>query len=287
MSALFRRHPMIVLILGFFILATLLTSVRFVDETQQGIKVRLGAPVATINKFRAEDNFGDDGAGVAVKLPFVEEFVMIDKRVRDLDMVPQQVLSTDQLRLQVDAFARYRIVDPLRLYVAAGNVESFESALEPVLGSQLRNELGKRPFASLLSPEREGVMENIRAGLDRVARQYGAEIVDVRIKKADLPDGTPLQSAYTRMRTAREQEARAIRAQGDKQARIIRAEADAEAARTYAAAFNKDADFYDFYRAMQSYRTTFVAPGVEAKDKGETSIVLSPDNEYLKEFTGN
>lgn len=287
MIAILRRYPMASLFIGFVLLATLLTSIRFIDETEQGIKVRLGAPVATINKFQADDPFGGDGAGVAFKLPFIEEFVIIDKRVRDLDMIPQQVLSTDQLRLQVDAFARYRIVDPLRLYVAAGSVESFENALEPVLGSQLRNELGKRPFASLLSPEREGVMGNIRAGLDRVARQYGAEIVDVRIKKADLPDGTPLQSAYTRMRTAREQEARSIRAQGDKQARIIRAEADAQAARTYAAAFGKDPDFYDFYRAMQSYETTFVAPGVDANNKGATSIVMSPDNEFLKEFVGN
>src|SRR3712207_4496848 len=134
------------------------------------------------------------------------------------------------------------------MYVRARSEENLTQALKPILGSELRNELGKRSFASLLSPERQGVMENVRRGLDRVARQYGAEIIDVRIKKADLPDGTPLQSAYDRMRTARLQEARSIRAQGAKQAQIIRAEADAEAARTYAASFGKDADFYEFYR---------------------------------------
>jgi len=128
------------------------------------------------------------------------------------------------------------------------------------------------------------VMENVRRGLDQVARQYGAQIIDVRIKKADLPSGTPLQSAYDRMRTARLQEARSIRAQGAKQAQIIRAEADAEASRTYAASFGKDPDFYDFYRAMQSYQTTFIGDGGDTPKP--TTIILSPNNDYLKEFTG-
>jgi membrane protease subunit HflC len=194
------------------------------------------------------------------------------------------VLSTDQRRLEVDAFARYRVVDPLRMYLAARSVDRVELAMKPILGSQLRNELGKRPFASLLSPEREGAMENIRAGLNRVARQYGVEIVDVRIKKADLPSGTPLDSAYERMRTARQQEARSIEAEGQKRASIIRAEADAEAAKIYAAAFGKDPQFYDFYRAMQSYQATFL-PNGQGKG-GQTNIILSPNNSYLKEFTG-
>jgi membrane protease subunit HflC len=127
-------------------------------------------------------------------------------------------------------------------------------------------------------------MENIRTGLNRLARQYGVEIVDVRIKKADLPSGTPLESAFERMRTARQQEARSIEAEGQKRAQIIRAEADADAARIYAAAFGKDADFYDFYRAMQSYQTTFL-PNAQGRG-GQTNIILSPNNEYLKEFTG-
>ena len=126
-------------------------------------------------------------------------------------------------------------------------------------------------------------MDNIQAGLNRVARQYGAEIVDVRIKRADLPDGTPLDSAYERMRTARDQEARTIRAQGAKQAQIIRAEADASAARTYAESFGKDPQFYDFYRAMKSYETTFLPSN---SDGPQSSFVLSPDNEYLRQFRG-
>jgi membrane protease subunit HflC len=127
-------------------------------------------------------------------------------------------------------------------------------------------------------------MQDVRTSLNRIARQYGVEIIDVRIKRTDLPDGTPLQSAYDRMRTARQQEARSIRAQGAKQAQIIRAQADADAANTYAASFGKDPDFYDFYRAMQSYQTTFVGDGQEKP--APTTIVLSPQNDYLREFTG-
>ncbi|MDP8995135.1 MAG: SPFH domain-containing protein, partial [Pseudomonadota bacterium] len=188
----------------------------------------------------------------------------------------------DQLRLQVDAFARYRIVDPLQMYISARTEDRVSDQLRPILGSALRNELGRRPFAALLSPERGQMMENIQNALNRVARQYGAEIVDVRIKRADLPEGTPLESAYQRMRTARQQEARSIQAQGAKQAQIIRAEADAEAAATYARAFNQDPEFFDFYRAMQSYEASFISEGRQ----GRSNIVLSPQNEYLRQFTG-
>ncbi len=234
-----------------------------------------------MNRYRANEEFGKTGAGVILRWPFIDQIVWIDKRVLSVEMERQQVLSTDQLRLQVDAFARYRIVDPLRMYIAAGNEERVSDALRPILGSALRNELGKRPFAALLSPERGQVMDNIEAGLNRVARQYGAQIVDVRIKRADLPDGAPLESAFTRMRTAREQEALTIRAQGAKQAQIIRAEADANAARIYSESFGKDPQFYDFYRAMQAYRLTF------APDRpGSTTMVLSRDNEFLKQFQG-
>ncbi|HVF37679.1 MAG TPA: protease modulator HflC [Sphingomicrobium sp.] len=270
-----RRHPIAAGLLGFFLLVTMFSSIIVMTETNQAVISRFGKPVRIL---------GAERAGINWRLPFAESTILIDKRVRDLDMDKQQVLSTDQRRLEVDAFARYRVVDPLRLFLAARTVEQAEQQLKPILGSQLRNELGKRPFASLLSPEREGAMENIRTGLNRLARQYGVEIVDVRIKKADLPSGTPLESAYERMRTARQQEARSIEAEGQKRAQIIRAEADAEAARIYAAAFGKDPQFYSFYRAMQSYQTTFL-PNAQGKG-GETNIILSPNNEYLKEFTG-
>jgi len=279
-----RRHPLAAALIGVFLLFTLFSSMSIVPETKQGIVTRFGKPVRIINPYKEGGTIGAPGAGLAFRIPFVERIDWIDKRVRDIGMDKQQVLSTDQLRLEVDAFARYRVVDPLHMYIRARSTDRFEQSLAPILGSQLRNELGKRPFASLLSPEREGVMGNIRNGLDRVARQYGAEIIDVRIKKADLPDGTPLQSAFDRMRTARQQEARSIEAEGLKRAQIIRAEADAEAAQTYAAAFGKDPEFYNFYRAMQSYETTFL--GVNGSKPAQTNMILSPNNEYLKEFTG-
>lgn len=284
MNAGLLRNP-IALGLGLIAIVILAVSVfAVVPETKQALVLRLGQPIKVVNGYKANQEFGNTGAGVIARIPFVENIVWIDKRVLDFDMERQSVLSTDQLRLEVDAYARYRIVDPLRMYISAGSERRVGDALRPILGSALRNELGKRPFAALLSPERGQVMDNIQAGLNRVARQYGAEIVDVRIKRADLPDGTPLESAFQRMRTARQQEALTIRAQGAQQARVIRADADAEAARVYAASFGKDADFYNFYRAMQSYKITFGIDGNEAP--GTSSMILSPDNEYLREFRG-
>jgi membrane protease subunit HflC len=275
MTDAIRRHPIISAVAAFLLLLLLVSSFPIVPETRQAVVVRFGKPNRIL---------GGTQAGINWRIPFAENIVWIDKRVRSVDMERQQVLSTDQRRLEVDAFARYRIVDPLRMYVSARSEDRVSEALRPILGSSLRNELGKRRFAELLSPERQGVMENVRRGLNRVARQYGVEIIDVRIKKADLPDGTPLQSAFDRMRTDREQEARSIRAEGAKRAQIIRAEADAEAARVYAQSFGKDAQFYDFYRAMQAYRSTFV--GDEQNPVAPTTVILSPNDDFLKEFSG-
>lgn len=279
MRALRNPVTLVLILLGLLIL--LGSTVAIVPETRQAVIVRFGEPVRIINRYKPGETFGKTGAGLAVRIPFAEQIVWIDKRIQSVEMERQQVLSTDQLRLQVDAFARYRITNPLRMYISAGSEERVSDALRPILGSALRNELGKRPFAALLSPERGEVMNNIEAGLNRVAQQYGAEVIDVRIKRADLPDGTPLQSAFQRMRTARQQEALTIRAQGEKQAQIIRAEADAAAAKVYAASFGKDADFYDFYRAMQAYRRTF-----SSQNNGDTNIILSPQNDFLREFRG-
>ncbi len=275
------RNGVAIAIIATVLLILLAATFSIVPETRQAVVVRFGEPVAIVNAYKPGERFGRTGAGLHVRLPMVDQIVWIDKRIQSVEMERQQVLSTDQLRLQVDAFARYRITNPLRMYISAGNEARVADQLRPILGSALRNELGKRPFAALLSPERTAVMNNIRVGLNRVARQYGAEIIDVRIKRADLPDGTPLQSAFQRMRTAREQEALTIRAQGAKQAQLIRADADASAARIYADAYGKDPQFYDFYRAMQAYNTTF-GPNAE----GSTSVVLSPDNDFLREFKG-
>jgi modulator of FtsH protease HflC len=281
----FGRNPIALAFVAILLLILLGSTVSIVPETKQAVIVRFGEPERIINPYRPNVPFGQTGAGLIARIPFAEEIHWIDKRILSIDMDRQQVLSTDQLRLQVDAFARYRIVDPLRMFITARTEENVSEQLKPILGSALRNELGRRPFAALLSPERGQMMDNIQNALNRVARQYGAEIVDVRIKRADLPEGTPLDSAFQRMRTAREQEARSIRAQGAKQAQIIRADADAEAASTYAEAYGKDPDFYDFYRAMQSYETTFVNDG-SGREQGRSTIILSPSNEYLKEFSG-
>lgn len=280
----FGRTPFVWAVAALVLLVALIMCVKVVPETKQALVVRFGQPIKVANRYHSNEVFGNTGAGLLFRIPFVEQIIWVDKRVLDFDMQRQAVLSTDQLRLEVDAFARYRIVDPRRMYIAAGSERRVGEALRPILGSSLRNELGKRPFAALLSPERGQVMDNIQAALSRVARQYGAEIVDVRIKRADLPDGTPLESAFQRMRTARQQEARSIEAEGRKQAQLITSQADADAARVYAESFGKDADFYDFYRAMQSYRVSFGTDGNEAT--GAASVLLSPDNEYLREFRG-
>ncbi len=278
------RRPLFIAIVGIILLVVLLGSFPIVPETEQAVVVRFGKPVRILNRYEPGRPIGAPGAGISYRIPFAEEVVWIDKRVLDVDMAPQQVLSTDQRRLQVDAFARYRIVDPLLMYIRASTVENLQGQLRTILGSEVRNELAKQPFVALLSPERQGVMDDVRQALNAKAAEYGVQIIDVRIKKTDLPDGAPLQSAFESMRTARLQEARSIRAQGAKQAAIIQAQADADASHTYAASFGKDPEFYNFYRAMKSYEFTFV--GVGQEKVAPTTVVLSPQNDYLKEFTG-
>lgn len=284
MTDLIRNRPWLAGVVALIVLVVLLGSFPIIPETKQAVIVRFGKPERILNRYQANLPIGAAGAGLSYRIPFVDQIVWIDKRVLAVDMEPQPVLSTDQRRLMVDAFARYRIVDPLLMYVRSTTEENLRSQLQTILRSEVRNELAKQPFAALLSPERQGVMNDVRNSLNVQASKFGVKIVDVRIKKTDLPDGAPLQSAFESMRTARLQEARSIRAQGAKQAQIIRAQADADAAKTYAASFGKDPQFYDFYRAMQSYQATFVGDGQE-KVAG-TTIVLSPQNDYLKEFSG-
>ena len=191
-----------------------------------------------------------------------------------------QVLSKDQQRLQVDAYARYRIIDPVKLVEKAGTERQLEAQLLPILTSVLRQELGRIPFSALINAERGAAMANITATLGKQARNYGAQVLDVRIKRADLPEGSPLDAAFTRMETDRQEQAATIRAAGLRDAQIIQAEANAQAAKIYADAYGKDPQFYDFYRAMQSYRSTFLA------GEGQSSMVLSDDSEYFRQFKG-
>jgi membrane protease subunit HflC len=279
------RNPIALGVLAILLLIVLASTVSIVPETKQAVIVRFGEPVRVINKYQDNAGLGYGGAGLVFRIPFVEQIQWIDKRVLSLEMDDQPVLSTDQQRLEVDAFARFRITNPVRMYVASRTEENLVNQLKPILASALRNEFGRRPSSALLTPERGQMMNNITNALNRVAQQYGAEIVDVRIKRADLPNGTPLDNTYERMRTARQQVAASIEAEGNRQAQVIRAEADAEAAATYASAFNRDPQFYDFYRAMQSYRNTFLGSNADGQ-RGRASIVLSPSNDYLRQFRG-
>jgi modulator of FtsH protease HflC len=279
MQGVWENHKLTIIALVALAIA-FFSSVIIVGETQQAVVIRTGEPVRTYNRFRPNVPYGQTNTGLRLRIPFFERVQMIDKRVLDLDMERQEVLSSDQQRLQVDAYARFRIIDPITMVENAGSEENVEMQLQPILGSVLRQELGRRTFASMLTAERGAAMTNIRNTLDRQAREYGAQVIDVRIKRADLPEGTPLDAAFTRMETDRKQEADTIRAQGLKQAQIVRAEAEAQAANTYAAAYGKDPEFYDFYRAMESYRRTFEAGA------GESSFVLDANNEYLRQFRG-
>jgi len=279
MENLWQDHRATLISLGVAFVA-LLSSLFIVPESKQAVIVRTGEPYKVVNMFRPNIPIGETRAGIYWRIPFVDTVQMVDRRILDLDMEPQQVLTSDQQRLQVDAYARFRIIDPVLTVESAGNEENVALQLSPILTSVLRQELGRRTFASLLTAERGTAMTNIRDNLDKEARKYGAQIIDVRIKAADLPQGAPLEAAFTRMQSDRRAEADTIRAQGQKNAQIIRAEAEAEAAKTYADAYGKDPKFYDFYRAMQSYRYTFL------QGQGDSTMVLDQDNEYFRQFRG-
>lgn len=279
MEAIWETHKATIVAVAVLIVAALSTLI-VVPETQQAVKIRTGEPVAVINRFSPDVPFGSTGAGLWYRIPLIERVQYVDRRIMNLDMTPQQVLSNDQQRLEVDAYARFRIIDPVLMVERAGSEDTLRTQLSPILSSTIRQELGRRPFAALLTAERGNAMVNIRNQLDRQARQYGAQIIDVRIKRADLPSGSPLETAFTRMQTDRQAEAETIRASGRRDAQIIQAEAEANAANTYAAAYGKDPEFYDFYRAMESYRRTF------EQGSGDSTMILSPDSEYLRQFRG-
>ena len=244
-------------------------SAFIVHQNEQALVLRFGEPKRIVKS-----------PGLNWKYPIIDTVEIYDKRILDLDSPPQEVTASDQKRLVVDSFARYKIVDPLKFYQTLRYEEGVRSRLGPIIESALRRVLGGSTFQEVVRDKREDLMKRIAALVNKEGAEFGLEVVDVRIKRADLPDGTPLQSAFNRMRTARQQEAATIRAQGQKNAQIIRAEADAQAAKIYAEAYGKDPQFYDFYRAMQSYDTTF------SEDGGASQIIMGNDNEYLRQFRG-
>ena len=262
------------------------SSVYTVPETRQAIVIRLGNPVRVVSE-----------AGLHFKAPFIDSVVYVDKRILDLENPTQEVIASDQKRLVVDAFARYKIVDPLRFYQAIGTVPAANSQLSTLLNSALRRVLGESSFQDVVRDDRDKLMKSIREQLDREAQRYGINVVDVRIRRADLPEQNS-QAVYQRMQTERQREAAEFRAQGSQRGQEIRSRADRDVTvllaeanakgeqvrgegdgtrnRIFAEAFGKDPDFFAFYRSMQAYE--------QGLGNNDTRMVLKPDSEFFRYF---
>jgi membrane protease subunit HflC len=262
------------------------SSLFTVYQTQQSLVVRLGQPVRVVNE-----------PGLHVKLPFVDNVIAIDKRILDLEAPAQEVIASDQKRLVVDAFARYRIKDALRFYQTLGSISGANSQLAILLNSALRRVLGEVTFTHVVRDQRADLMARIRELTDHEATAYGIEVVDVRIRRADLPEQNS-QAVYQRMQTERQREAAEFRAQGTQRAQEIRSRADREATvvvaeaqsqgekirgegdatrnKIFADAFNRDPDFFAFYRSMQAYEA-----GLKHTD---TRLLLRPNNSFFRYF---
>ena len=259
-----------------------------VRQTEQVLVVRLGEPVRVVTE-----------PGLNFKAPFIDTVISIDKRILDLENPAQEVIASDQKRLVVDAFARYRIKNALRFYQSIGSIPAANIQLTTLLNAALRRVLGEVTFIQVVRDEREGLMNRIRDQLDREADGYGIQVVDVRIRRADLPEQNS-QAVYQRMQTERQREAAEFRAQGGQKAQEIRSRADREATviiaeanskaeqvrgegdgernRLFAEAYGKDADFFAFYRSMGAYET-----GLKGND---TRFLLKPDSNFFR-FFGN
>jgi modulator of FtsH protease HflC len=263
------------------------SSLFTVYQTQQALVIRLGQPVRVVNE-----------PGLNVKAPFIDSVVYIDKRILDLEAPPQEVIASDQKRLVVDAFARYRIQEPLRFYQTLGSIAGANSQLSILLNSALRRVLGEVTFTHVVRDQRADLMARIRELVDREAATYGVQVVDVRIRRADLPEQNS-QAVYQRMQTERQREAAEFRAQGAQRAQEIRSRADREVTvlvaeatskaeqirgegdatrnQVFADAFNQDQDFFAFYRSMQAYEH-----GLKSND---TRMLLKPDSSFFRYFS--
>ena len=257
-----------------------------VHQNQQALVLRLGEPVKIYTD-----------PGLQFKYPLVDSVVYIDKRILDLENPAQEVIASDQKRLVVDAFARYKIFDPLKFYQSLGTVDGANSRLTSILNSSLRRVLGEASFIQVVRDERELLMSRIREQVNREGMNFGINVVDVRIRRADLPDANS-QAVFQRMQTERQREAAEIRAGGNQLAQTIRAradrdvtvtvaeatsrgeqtrgEGDAERNRIYAEAYDKDRDFFAFYRSMQAYEA-----GLRHND---TRLLLTPDSDFFRYF---
>ena len=261
-------------------------SLFIVQEINQAIVLQFGDPKKIITK-----------PGLNFKLPFIQNVAYLDRRVLNLDTPPEEVIAADQKRLIVDAFARFRIVDPLKFYISVGNENVARSRLATIINSRIRGVLGTQNLATLLSIDRSKHMATIQNDVNIEAQNFGITIVDVRIKRADLPQANS-EAIFKRMQTEREREAKEFRAQGaeiaakitstadkevtvilataNKQSEIMKGEGDGARNRIFAQAFGRDPEFFGFYRAMQSYEKALIG--------GDTSLILSPDSNFFKFF---
>ncbi len=261
-------------------------SVFTVHQTRQALVVRLGNPIRVITE-----------PGLYFKVPLLENVIDIDKRILDLENPAQEIIASDQKRLVVDAFARYRVKDPLLFFQRVSTIERANFQLSTLLNSSLRRVLGEATFTQVVRDERGVLMARIREQLDREVADLGITVIDVRIRRADLPEQNS-QAIYDRMTSERQREAAEERAKGNQRAQEIRAradrdvtvlvadatsrsesirgEGDGERNRIFADAFGRDADFFAFYRAMQAYET-----GLK---QGDTRMLLRPDSEFFRYF---
>jgi len=263
-------------------------SLFTVKEINQAIVLQFGDPKRVIAE-----------PGLKFKMPFIQNVVFIDRRILSLDPQPEEVIASDQKRLIVDAYARFKIVDPLKFYISVGDERVARSRLATIINSRIRSVLGKQSLATLLSEERSTQMAIIQEGVNIEAEKFGITIIDVRIKRADLPQANS-EAIYKRMQTEREREAKEFRARGaemavtitstadrkvtvilanaEKQSEIMKGEGDGIRNKIFADAFGQDPEFFSFYRAMQAYETALIG--------GDTSLILSPDSDFFK-FFGN
>jgi len=272
------------------VLAGLVVYLSFftVKEINQAIVLQFGDPKRVIAE-----------PGLQVKIPFIQNVVFLDRRILSLDPAPEEVIASDQKRLIVDAYARFKIVDPLKFYVSVGNEMVARSRLATIINSRLRSVLGKHSLATLLSEDRTKQMAIIQDGVNNEAEKFGITIIDIRIKRADLPQANS-EAIYKRMQTEREREAKQFRARGaemavtitstadkevtvilanaNKQSEIMKGEGDGIRNKIFADAFGRDPEFFSFYRAMQAYEKALIG--------SETSLILSPDSDFFK-FFGN
>ena len=272
----------VIIVVGFTIYLSLFT----VKEINQAIVLQFGDPKKVISE-----------PGLKYKIPFIQNVVFIDRRILSLDPAPEEVIASDQKRLIVDAYARFKIVDPLKFYISVGDERVARSRLATIINSRLRSVLGTQSLATLISEDRAKQMAIIQEDVNAEAKNFGISIIDVRIKRADLPQANS-EAIYKRMQTEREREAKEFRAKGaemavtitstadkevtvllanaKKQSEIMKGEGDGQRNNIFAQAFGKDPEFFSFYRAMQAYEKALIG--------GDTSLILSPDSDFFKFF---